>query len=430
MSKKVLVITYYWPPSGGGGVQRWLKFTKYLPEFGWDPVVFTPENPAFDQKDESLLKEVSSQVEVLHFPIWEPYGIFKKLSGKKELKQGQVLEEGKKGVLSGLAVWLRGNLFVPDPRVFWVKPSVEYLSSILRSNEISTIITTGPPHSVHLIGMKLKMQNPGLSWVADFRDPWTQWDILRQFKMLPFTWAKHRKLEQQVFKVADRIITVSNSWQDDFKRLGARRVSVITNGFDTPEGQDPAPQRSDKFILSHLGMMNKLRNPTALWQALEELISENADFRRDFSLHLTGILSTEVLDTIASFPGLSDCLQTQASIPHEEVFRVYQESAVLLLILNQSENAQGHLPGKLFEYLSARRPVLALGLPSSDAANILKESGMGSTIDWGDDRALKDHLLLLYQQWKSGETDYGLMNIDQYSRRALTGQLAELLNEL
>ncbi len=430
MSKKVLVITYYWPPSGGGGVQRWLKFTKYLPEFGWDPVVFTPENPAFDQKDESLLKEISSQVEVLHFPIWEPYGIFKKLSGKKELKQGQVLEEGKRGVFSGLAVWLRGNLFVPDPRVFWVKPSVEYLSSILRSNEISTIITTGPPHSVHLIGMKLKMQNPGLSWVADFRDPWTKWDILKQFKMLPFTWAKHRKLEQQVFKVADRIITVSNSWRDDFKRLGARRVSVITNGFDTPEGQDPETQRSDKFILSHLGMMNKLRNPTALWQALEELISENADFSRDFSLHLTGILSAEVLSTIASFPGLNDCLQTQASIPHEEVFQVYQESAVLLLILNQSENAQGHLPGKLFEYLSARRPVLALGLPSSDAANILKESGMGSTIDWGDESALKNHLLLLYQRWKSGETDHGLINIDQYSRRALTGQLAELLNGL
>lgn len=430
MSKKVLVITYYWPPSGGGGVQRWLKFTKYLPEFGWDPVVFTPENPAFDQKDESLLKEVSSKVEVLHFPIWEPYGIFKKLSGKKELKQGQVLEEGKKGVLSRLAIWLRGNLFVPDPRVFWVKPSVDYLSSILRSNDISTIITTGPPHSVHLIGMKLKMQNPGLSWVADFRDPWTKWDILKQFKMLPFTWAKHRKLEQQVFKVADRIITVSNSWREDFKGLGARRISVITNGFDTPEDQDTKPQRSDKFILSHLGMMNKLRNPTALWQALEELVYQNKDFARDLSLRLTGILSKEVLDTIGTFSGLNACLETEASIPHEKVFQVYRESAILLLILNQSENARGHLPGKLFEYISAKKPVLALGLPDSDAAKILEDSGIGKTIDWDDEAALKNHILSLYDQWKSGETESGSIDIEKYSRRTLTGQLAELLNEL
>ncbi|MCE7996745.1 MAG: glycosyltransferase family 4 protein [Roseivirga sp.] len=430
MSKKVLIITYYWPPSGGGGVQRWLKFAKYLPDFGWSPVVFTPENPDFDQKDESLLKEVPSAVEVLHFPIWEPYGIFKKLSGKKELKQGQVLEGGKKGPLSKLAIWLRGNLFVPDPRVFWVKPSVEYLSTILRSNKISTIITTGPPHSVHLIGMRLKMENPGLKWVADFRDPWSQWDILKQFRMMPLTWRKHKKLEQQVFKVADKLITVSKSWQADFRSLGARRISVITNGFDITGEELNTAAPSTKFVMSHLGMLNKLRNPLALWKALEQLISGNADFATDFTLRLTGILSKEVLGTIASYPKLAERLQTEASVPHEQVFEVYRESTVLLLILNQSENAQGHLPGKLFEYLSAERPVLALGLVNSDAAQILEETQAGKAIDWNNETGIKNHITRLYQDWKSGRSIVAEVDVNKYSRRALTGELAALLDEL
>lgn len=430
MSKKVLIITYYWPPSGGGGVQRWLKFAKYLPEFGWSPVVFTPENPDFDQKDESLLKEVPASVEVLHFPIWEPYGMFKRLSGKKELKQGQVLEEGKKGFLSKLAIWVRGNFFVPDPRVFWVRSSVEYLSSVLSSNDIGTIITTGPPHSVHLIGMKLKMRNPALKWVADFRDPWSKWDILKQFRMLPLTWAKHRKLEAQVFKVADRLITVSNSWRDDFKSLGARRISVITNGFDAPVQHKGESQSLKKFVISHLGMLNQLRNPQALWRALDGLASENPEFKSDFTLRLTGILSKDVLETIAVFPHLAACLYTETSVPHEQVFEVYEQSAVLLLILNQSENAQGHLPGKLFEYLSTRRPVLALGLPQSDAAQILEETKSGKTIDWNNENDIRDYISDLYAQWKSGALLPDNVDVNKYSRKELAGQLAALLNEL
>jgi glycosyltransferase involved in cell wall biosynthesis len=430
MAKKVLIITYYWPPSGGGGVQRWLKFARYLPEYDWSPVVFTPENPDFDQKDESLLSEVPATVEVLHFPIWEPYGIFKKLSGKKELKQGQVLEESKSGFFSKLAIWLRGNLFVPDPRVFWVKPSVAYLSTILRSNNISTIITTGPPHSVHLIGMKLKMQNPGLKWVADFRDPWSRWDILKQFKMMPFTWAKHKKLEQQVFKVADRLITVSKSWKDDFRQLGARRISVITNGFDQHNKCDNKAYPQDEFVMSHAGMLNRLRNPQALWQALEDLLAADTGFRADFKLRLTGILSKEVLETISRFPYLSERLVTEASVPHEQIFEVYRESTVLLLILNQSENARGHLPGKLFEYISARRPVLALGLPDGDAAEILKEVGLGKTIDWEAETIMKEYIAELYSQWKAGTLNAADADVSVYTRKHLTGELASLLNDL
>ena len=411
-------------------MQRWLKFAKYLPEYGWEPVIFTPENPDFDQKDESLLKEVPKEVEVLHFPIWEPYQIFKRLSGKKQLKQGQVLEEGKKGLLSQLAIFIRGNLFIPDPRKFWVKPSVEYLSSILRSNDIGTVITTGPPHSMHLIGMKLKMKNPGLSWVADFRDPWSQWDILKQFRMLPFAWARHRKLAQQVFKVADRVLTVSDTWAADLKKLGARRVSVITNGYDHQQLPEATPVSQDRFVLSHAGMLNDLRNPTALWGALEKALAEHTDFQKVFTLRLTGILSDHVLSAIRSFPLLSDRLELQDSVPHDQVYQVYAESTVLLLILNDSLNAAGHLPGKLFEYLSAGRSILALGLEDGDAGKILAQTGTGSIFNWQNQEGIYNYLMVLYDQWRAQELTAETTATHTYTRQHGTSLLARLLHEL
>lgn len=433
MSKKVLIITYYWPPSGGGGVQRWLKFVKYLPEYGWEPVIFTPENPDFDLKDESLVREVPEGVEVLRFPIWEPYKFFKKLSGKRELKQGQVLEDGKKGLLSKIAIWIRGNLFIPDPRVFWVKPSVEYIGSILSTNEIKTVITTGPPHSVHLIGLGLKKKHPGLRWVADFRDPWSEWDILKQFKMLPMVWARHRKLEAEVFKVANKVIAVSNTWAKDMKKLGARRVEVVTNGFDEADldEEDLLKKPSeDRFIVSHVGMLNQFRNPKALWAGMENALETDESLREHFTLRLTGILSDEVLGEIRRYPLLSERLELQASIPHKEVFAQYAESSLLLLILNQSENTAGHLPGKLFEYLAARRTILAIGQEDSDAGSILQELEAGHIMGWQDHEKVCNLVAETYKRWLKEEAVMNNAKVSRYSRKQLTGQLDQLLRDL
>src|SRR6185295_13357036 len=177
-TKKVLIITYYWPPSGGSGVQRWLKFVKYMPQFGLAPFVFTPENPSFEVRDESLLRDVPSEAEIIHFPIWEPYRLFNTISavfGKKKISQVDQVATGKRSLFQKITSWIRGNLFIPDARKFWVKPSVTILYDLLKSNAINTIITTGPPHSLHLIGLMLKQQNPSLKWIADFRDPWSEW---------------------------------------------------------------------------------------------------------------------------------------------------------------------------------------------------------------------------------------------------------------
>jgi hypothetical protein len=181
MKKRVLIITYYWPPSGGSGVQRWLKFVKYLVKAGWEPIVFTPENPSFTIQDKSLQKDVPASVEVIKFPIWEPYQLFFKVSalfGNKNVQQTDFISTEKKTFFKSISAWIRGNFFIPDARVLWVKPSVEYLTDFIARNKIDKIITTGPPHSIHLIGLRLKKLNPELKWVADFRDPWGEWDLL------------------------------------------------------------------------------------------------------------------------------------------------------------------------------------------------------------------------------------------------------------
>jgi hypothetical protein len=208
MVKKVLIIAYYWPPSGGSGVQRWLKFVKYLPGFGWEPYVFTPENPSYAVKDESLLKDVPPEAEVIKFPIWEPYGAFSKVSsavGDKKTAEQPTLAYGKdKSFFQKLTTWIRGNFFIPDPRVFWVRPSVKFLTDFLRDNDIKTIITTGPPHSIHLIGYRLKKKNPSLKWIADFRDPWSEWGLLDSLSLGKFARSIHTRMESNVLRQGRR----------------------------------------------------------------------------------------------------------------------------------------------------------------------------------------------------------------------------------
>lgn len=425
--KPILVITYYWPPSGGAGVQRWLKFTKYLHEFGWDPIVFTPENPDFDQKDFSLAKDLSPFVEVLKFPIWEPYGLFKRLTGKKELKQGQVLESGNGGFLKKLSIWVRGNFFVPDPKIFWVKPSADYLMSILETNEIKHIITTGPPHSVHLIGKRLKLRNPALIWVADFRDPWSQWDILKRMKISPFIWKKHLKLEQEVLKMADAVLATGPTAAKEFKSLGARNTHFITNGFDATDIKvEPIRDKASKFVVSHLGMLSKHRNPENLWQILNELC-EDDDFYDALELRLTGILSTEVESSISTNTRLAERLVANAYVTHDQVYQEYSSSNLLLLLQTNDSGATSQLPGKLFEYLGAKRPILAIGKEGNDISKIIADCSAGQSFQYDSNEDLKTFILQEYEAWKSGVSNWQFNDIEKYERKNLTKELSDWL---
>ena len=425
--KQVLIITYYWPPSSGVGVQRWLKFAKYLPQYGWKPVIFTPENPDFNLKDEGLKAEIAPETEELRFPIWEPFQIFDKLTGgknKKNVQQGLVLEKSRKNWKDDLFIWIRGNLFIPDPRVFWVKPSVKFLKEWLMDHHIDLIVTTGPPHSVHLIGYHLKKKFD-LPWLADFRDPWSEWDILDKLKVNKLARTFHRRLEKKVLSTADLTTTVSTNLAKQFRELHARSVVHIKNGFDDsdiPATDKALPQ--DKFTIGYFGLLNELRNPPALWDAINNAIDEKFIPPTEFELHLGGIISDSIqFDLQNKFP-LNECLKFFPYQSQKQVYQSYLGCHLLLIILNQTGNAKWIIPAKLFEYLATGRKVMLIGPTNSDAADIIREQQAGQIHSFDDSIGIKSSLVDLYTQFKTGKLQPENYQLEKYSRRSLTQELA------
>ncbi|MBY0432886.1 MAG: glycosyl transferase, partial [Cyclobacteriaceae bacterium] len=319
--KKLLIITYYWPPSGGSGVQRWLKFVKYLPSFGWQPFVFTPENPSFELRDDSLMKDVPVEAEVIRLPIWEPYQLFKKvasLSGKKDLKQIDMVATGKRSWFQRISSWVRCNLFIPDARIFWVKPSLEFLSDFLKSNEINTVITTGPPHSLHLIGLKLKKLQPSLCWVADFRDPWSEWDVLDSFSLSGFARKKHQRLEREVLQTADKVITIAPYHVQRLEQLGGRKVELITNGFDESDFAGIVRIKTSKFTIRHIGMVDELRDPRPFMTAVKQLGLEKPEFGNAIKIEFIGAVNSAFRSYVVSDSVLSVFTEFSPPVPHAE----------------------------------------------------------------------------------------------------------------
>ncbi|RJE75209.1 glycosyltransferase [Reichenbachiella sp. MSK19-1] len=428
MSKKVLVITYYWPPSAGGGVQRWLKFVKYLPDYGWEPIVFTPEDPDFGIQDESLELDVPHTTEVIRFPIWEPT---QKLKSAKT-KQGVVASDQQLTTLGKLMIWLRGNLIVPDPKRFWVKPSVGFLQSYIEQNQIDAVVTTGPPHSLHLIGLELKKKT-GIKWIADFRDPWSDWDILDELKTSAVVKKLHRRLERQVMRMADRVLACTPAMADLFRAKNNQyRVEMITNGVD---GRDFLNYQSDasssgKFIISHMGLLNDMRDPRELWVALTQLCAEEQGFAEDLQVFLSGMISDGVLQQLESSSELSKCLCYEEYLSHDQVVEQYERSGLLLLLMNQSDNADLLIPGKLFEYLYAERDVLAFGTEQSDVHQILTDSGLEGVVNYSNQEQIKTRVKTAYQRYKSGRLHVPVSNKTQWERRNLTQGLASILDQI
>jgi hypothetical protein len=426
--KKALIITYYWPPSGGSGVQRWLKFAKYLPEFGWEPIIYTPENPDMSITDMALLNDVSPDLKVLKKPIWEPYGLAR-LFKKKGAAQntGVVKEQGS--WIQKLSLWIRGNVFLPDPRVYWVKPSISYLISYLKSNPVDVIITTGPPHSMHLIGLGLK-EKLGVKWVADFRDPWSKLDFFKKYKMTKSSKNKHLKLESQVLQKADLCLTVSKYWENDFKALGANRTACITNGYDDDDFVDYSPNKEDCFIIGHFGLLNSFRSSPALWSSLDSICEENDLFKEKLEIRLCGVVDNQVLEQISKYNHLSSRINYKGYLSHSEIIKEYEQSALLLLLLNDSDIANGHLPGKLFEYLKCRKPVLALGLEKSDVSEILDATQCGSVCGFDDSKEIKKVILNAFDSFVAQKREINNEEILKYSRNNLSKVLAKTLDKL
>ena len=431
LSKKVLIITYYWPPAGGPGVQRWLKFAQYLPEFGVEPIIYTPENPSYPQIDKSLLNEIPPGLKIVKTKIWEPYQIAEKLNPKsREYKAGHFEKSQNQSFLTKLSVFIRGNFFIPDARKFWIKPSVKFLKKYLAENQIQTIITTGPPHSLHLIGLKLKSENPDLKWLADFRDPWTQISYHSELKLTKNAQKKHKKLEKEVLENADSVIAASFTDAGNYKKSGAEKVEIITNGFEESDfllqGVACGTQ-SGKFKITYSGGLEIARNPENLWRALNKLKTEHPEFAKDLELEFVGNLSREVQNNLASF-NLIGNLNNTGYLSHKETINKIMNSDLLLLTNFPDEKSKGIIPGKLFEYLATGNPVLAIGPGGGDVEKILEKTNAGKYFTHTDIEALKEFVFGLYSKWKTGGIQSRPSSvIFDFTRKSLAKQLAEII---
>ncbi len=426
-SKKILIITYYWPPAGGPGVQRWLKFAKYLPENGWTPIVFTPDNPSYPIVDDTLEKEVSKDLQIIKTKIWEPYQLAE-IFGKenKKFKAGQFDVGTNQNWKSRLSIWVRGNFFIPDARVFWVKPSVKYLKKYLEENDFNAIVTTGPPHSLHMIGLELKKTFPKMTWIADFRDPWTEISYYRHLKLTPAADRKHRKLEKQVFEGADITLATSYTDAENFRKKGANSF-CITNGFDGMATSNRA--RNQKFTLSYIGVLEQLRNPEILWDVLEDLIKNDMEFRSKFELKFVGRIDDKILSHIDTLE-LNKYVRNLGYLNHAASQNEMQSSDLLLITNFPDEQSRGIIPGKIFEYLATGNSILSFGPENSDVMSILNDTGAGRHFPYHvTPSEIKQFILSEFNKWKdSDEVPAESRVVSKFSRKKLTEQLAKLLD--
>lgn len=425
-NNKVLIITYYWPPAGGPGVQRWLNFVKYLPKFNIEPIVFCPLNPNYPIVDQSLSNDVPKGVNVIKHPIFEPYrfaNVFSK-SSTKSMSSGLIPKQKKQSFIQKLLLFVRGNFFIPDSRVYWVKPSVKFLKSYINEHQINTIITTGPPHSVHLIGSELKKRMT-LNWITDFRDPWTTIGYHKDLKLMSFSKTKHLKLEQQVLNKSDLIITTSNHTKKEFQNKTKTTIEVITNGFD--EKEIKSVEKDACFSLSHIGSLLSERNPIILWEVLSELIGENKEFKTSFQLNLAGVVSHEIIETINKY-NLIEHTNCLGYISHQDALVLQRQSQMLLLVEINSNDTKAIIPGKLFEYLYAQTPILALGPKNSDVCNIIQTTNCGHYFTYDDKKTLKNEIIHSFEKFKQGTLRSKATNFSQFSRVNLTSKLADVIS--
>jgi len=409
-------------------VQRWLKFVTYLRDFDIEPVVYVPQNPHYPIKDESLVAEIPEGIEVIKQPIFEPYTLASAFSKKstEQLSSGIIKAEEKQSALQRLMLFVRGNLFIPDARKFWIKPSLRFLNQYLKDNPVDCIITTGPPHSLHLIGLGLKVKTD-LPWLADFRDPWTQIGYQKKLKLTRASQQKHKQLENKVLTGADHILVTSYATQKLFEKQTSKPVCCITNGFDEEQILDVNLDKS--FSLSHIGSLLEDRNPKVLWEVLRELKEEFLGFGNDLKINLAGKVSASVVDSIKA-EGLEENLKLHGYISHQEALKMQHRSQVLILIEIDSTETQLIIPGKLFEYLAARRPILAIGPSESDVKALLNNTQAGFYFEYTQKAQLKDTLMSWYRAYR----EEGIHTIDAdlkaFTRKQLTAELAAILHRL
>ncbi len=430
MPKKVLVITYHWPPSGGVTVLRCLKIAKYLRGFGWEPIIVTAKNAHYPFIDKSNEKDILDGIEIHRIPIWEPINLFKLFSGRKKNEPLQNITSSKSSKRSWrdqLGIWIRGNYFIPDARCMWIKPCLVYLEAYLRKHHIDAIFTDGPPHTNTVIGLRLK-QKFGIPWLADFQDPWTQVDYFKDLSIGYKANKKHIELEQAVFKNADKITIASPSWAKDLESIGATNVSVLFYGYDESDFLNFKKNDASKFVIFHGGMLGEDRNPKVFFYVLSKLISENKELGSRIELRLAGEVDFSVKKTITNY-NLDSVTSYLGMISRDKVILEYAKSSLLLLPINKAKNAKGRIPGKLFELLRSDKPILVLGPDDGDVKSIVTSKQKGTSIEYENYQSI---FSFLYKAILNN--DFGNFNssttVKEFSNYNVTKKVVEYLNSM
>ncbi|MBP7183954.1 MAG: hypothetical protein KBA06_00475 [Saprospiraceae bacterium] len=432
--KRVLIITYYWYPAGGITVLRCLKIAKYLRMYGWEPIIFTADNAHYPTIDESNLKDISEDTVVLKQRIWEPYHIYKLFTGKDKQENVNnvfyVQDDNAQKWTHRLSVWIRSNFFIPDARCLWISPSVNNLNEWLASNKVDAIFSDGPPHTNTRIATLIK-KKWNIPWLADFQDPWSQVDYFQLLKLTKWGRAKHLRMEQDVFKYADAISIASWDWAKQLATLGAKNITTIPYGYDEDDYLHLTDhKRTDKITILHAGIMGYDRNPKTLINCLSTFIKDHPEYCQIIEIVLVGQVDKVVQKEFESHQ-LGSNLKLLGNIRRDEVLQLMKNSTILLLPLNQQDNNLGRIPGKLFEYLAVRRPILAIGPVDSDVAKILDETQSGKIIDYDDAVGFNTYLSDLAKKFNDQTIFVSCDgNIEQYSNRVLTGKIANILDAI
>lgn len=428
--KKVLIISYYWPPSGGVGVYRYTKMVKYIRDFGWEPIVYAPLNAHYPYLDATNFKDVPDDVTVIRRKIFEPFSIFKKISGRKkdDTSNPVYVRDRKLSTIDKISIWIRGNFFIPDARCFWIRPSVRFLKKYLSDNHIDAIFTSGPPHTCTVIGSKLSRAT-GIPCLADFQDPWTQVDYYEMLKIGKFADKKHHKLEQEALNTAKKTTIVSPSWKVDLENIGAKNVDVVYLGYDEDDFSGITPEYDEDFSIVHAGQLGYDRRPDTFLKVLGDLKKENPKLGQKLKIKFAGTVDY-IIQEMISENDLTDNYVAYGNIPRQDAINLTLKSHLLLLPLNIAANAKGRIPGKIFENMRARRPVLCLGPKDSDVAEILRETQTGITLEYNDYEGIKKYILEIFERYEQNKNHIVPRNLEKYSVRNQTGIMVECLNEM
>lgn len=430
--KKLLIITYYWPPAGGITVLRCLKLAKYIRKFGWEPIIYTVSNPSYQFTDASNDKDIPENIQILKGKILDPTEIFKRISGRKKseaLVNITNITDRRNSIIDKIGIWIRGNFFIPDARRLWIKPSVKYLSEYLQEHPVDAIFTDGPPHTNTVIGLRLAARF-NIPWLADFQDPWTQVDYYKQMMVGKRAHRIHSRLEQEVFKTADKITIASPTWKKELESIGAKDVSVFYYGFDEEEFKTYAKKENPVFKIFHGGLLGDDRNPEILFEVISDIIREDPSRKKRISIELAGQIDHKVKNSI-SYYALDENTKYLGQLTRLQVFKNYEDSALLLLPINKADNAAGRMPGKLYEYLRAQTSILVFGPENGDVKNIVESKQLGRSFPYDVEKSiLKEYILYLLRQHDNNKITALNVDVSEFSNEEQTRKIAQYLDDI